>query len=201
MNYWLLLIPFTTAISCWLVSKAIIWLVFYPAAPKKIAGITIQGVIPSLQQGLAVKAGEMAAGLLPLNSIKEKLAGPESFEKIRPVVEEQIDDFLRNKLKSQMPMIAMFIGDKTIESLKKVFMTELERIFPMVIGQYANNFLQDLNLEQTVQQKISSVPLNDVKKAFDQHAGTQLGKLSLASFVFGFLTGSITAGILCLLQC
>jgi hypothetical protein len=47
--------------------------------------------------------------------------------------------FLRIKLKDEMPMLSMFIGDKTITSLKKFFMQEIEILFPQVMKQFAAN--------------------------------------------------------------
>ena len=61
-----------------------------------------------------------------------------AFENIQPLVESQIDNFLRHKLSKAMPMLSMFIGEKTIIQLKTVFMKELEEIFPGVMGKYTS---------------------------------------------------------------
>lgn len=66
---------------------------------------------------------------------------PAAFEQMRPLVETKIDEFLRVKLPQSMPMISMFVGDKTINQLKTVFMSELELIFPEVIGDYSAGLL------------------------------------------------------------
>jgi hypothetical protein len=38
-----------------------------------------------------------------------------------------------------MPMIGMFIGEKTINELKAVFITELESLFPVIMKSYLGN--------------------------------------------------------------
>ena len=71
-----------------------------------------------------------------------------------PLIEKHMDDFLRNKLKEKMPMISMFIGDKTINTLKEVFLKEIEDLFPQVMKQFAGNLKSELNIEQMVVTKI-----------------------------------------------
>ena len=74
-------------------------------------------------------------------------------ERLRPFVETEIDKFLREKLPAQMPMIAMFIGDKTINQLKGIFTGEIEILFPMFIEQYAN---ENLLNNDTLNKKIAT---------------------------------------------
>lgn len=59
-----------------------------------------------------------------------------TFDRMRPLVEKQVDEFLSIRLPREMPMIGMFIGEKTIAQLKAIFLKELEDIFPLVMQQY-----------------------------------------------------------------
>src|SRR5690606_40462606 len=54
-------------------------------------------------------------------------------------------------------MISMFIGDKTIQSLKTIFIAEIEKLFPMVIGQFAGNLQKELPVGPMIQQKLDSI--------------------------------------------
>ena len=54
-------------------------------------------------------------------------------------------------------MISMFIGDKTINTLKTVFMKEIEDLFPQVMQQFAGELKNDLNIEQMVVSKINNI--------------------------------------------
>jgi hypothetical protein len=49
-----------------------------------------------------------------------------------PMIGAHVDNFLKNKLSDEMPFLSLFIGDKTIKSLKKTFMQELEILFPQI---------------------------------------------------------------------
>ena len=65
-----------------------------------------------------------------------------------------------------MPFIGMFVGDKTINSLKRVFITELETLFPKIMSNYATNLVNELKLEQLVAQKIAAVSIPEIDTAF-----------------------------------
>src|SRR6185369_8217950 len=134
MHWWLLLIPLSCAFSCWLVVTLFFSILFRPHEPKTYAGVRIQGLLPAKQTPLAQKIGKLVAEqLFSMDVIKQKITDPANLQKIMPAIEEHIDDFLRNKLKKEMPVISMFIGDKTVSSLKKVFMAELEILFPQIM--------------------------------------------------------------------
>ena len=101
-----------------------------------------------------------------MKMIEEKVTDPANLQKIMPAIEAHIDDFLRNKLKKEMPFSGMFVGEKTINSLKKVFISELENLFPKIMSSYTTNLARDLNIEQLVAQKIRAVSVVEIESAF-----------------------------------
>jgi uncharacterized membrane protein YheB (UPF0754 family) len=142
MNWVYVIIPLTSALIGWLTIWVTIKLLF-------------QRVIPKRRPGLAQKLGRLVSNeLLSFSDIEEKITHPDSVKKILPQVETHIDTFLRQRLKEVFPMISMFIGDKTINQLKQVFMNELETLFPAVMKNYVSHLKQDLDLERIVTDKI-----------------------------------------------
>jgi uncharacterized membrane protein YheB (UPF0754 family) len=197
MNYWLLLIPILSALTGWLIIRIAIALFFTPITPKKIAGFTMQGIFPKMQPQLAVQAGQYAAKELAqlADGLEEKINDPAIFEKVKPVIEEHIDNFLRHKLKDQMPMISMFIGDKTIVTLKTVFIQEIESLFPQVMQQMAGNFKNELNLEKLVSTKIASLAPADIKTKFYGNFKNEIANASLFGAIIGLLAGLVQLAI------
>ena len=90
--------------------------------------------------------------------IFDKIATTESFAPLMPVIEEHIDDFLRNRLKIAIPMIGMMIGERTITQLKMVFMQELDVIFPVVMRRYVEETVGSFDVKSAVEKKLLSVP-------------------------------------------
>ena len=60
-------------------------------------------------------------------------------------------------------MISMFIGDKTIEELKAVFMDELALLFPILINAFSENLNKDLQVQW--QQKFRKIAQQKIAKA------------------------------------
>jgi len=152
-------------------------------------GITLQGVLIKQKQPVAIKVGQMAADMLASAGLEQKISDPKNVEKLKPMIETHVDNFLRIKLKEQMPMISMFVGDKTINTLKLVFMQEIENLFPQVMAQFAGNLKSELNVEQIVVSKINNISPSELKALFYQNIGKDLRRLELAAVSLGFLMG------------
>jgi uncharacterized membrane protein YheB (UPF0754 family) len=176
MNGWLLIVmPLIAAVIGWLANRMLVKLLLRKLLQK--------------QPQLAQQIGAMAAQMVSFGEIEQKLIHPETIGKILPVAETHVDDFLHNKLKEAFPMIAMFIGERTIASLKAVFMKELESIFPVIISGYIQNLQNDLDLEQLVTEKIAAIPPEKLQAFFSQQLAKELRMLELAGAATGLVIG------------
>ena len=193
MNYWLLIIiPIISAFIGWVTNWVAIKMLFHPREPKRILGITFHGIFPKRQQQFAEKLGKLiSAEFLSFNDIEEKIRNPENLKKIMPMIENHIDDFLRNKLGTEMPMISMFIGDKTVTKLKESFMKEIEILFPQVMKQYAANLKDELDLEQIVIQKVSGFSSDKLEEVLLQIMSKEFRFVEIIGAVIGFIIGLV----------
>jgi uncharacterized membrane protein YheB (UPF0754 family) len=198
MNYWLIFIPLSSAFIGWAIARLMFWSVFHPYQPKKIAGITFHGFIhrhkaSTIQEMATIVDAEFQV-FTP--SLEQKLADSNSIQQIMPVIEAHVDDFLRNKLPTQMPMIAMFIGDKTIESLKVIFLKEIEDLFPKVIKQYSTNILGSLNVKKMVEDRIAATPPQKLEELLKQRLSGTRKKMTVAAVIVGLLVGILQLALL-----
>jgi len=201
MTWQLFLVPLTCAFSCWFVIKLFFTILFRPLEPRSFLGIKIQGLLPAKQSFIASKTGKIVAEqFITSNLIEQKITDPAQIQKIMPVVEEHIDDFLRNKLKKEMPFIGMFVGDKTVTSLKKVFMTELESLFPKIIGGFVTNIVNDLNIEKLVSEKIMTISIPGIETAFHKDLSKELRMAEIIAGLVGLLIGFLCMALLYILK-
>jgi uncharacterized membrane protein YheB (UPF0754 family) len=102
-----------------------------------------------------------------------------NFDAVLPFIDAKLDDFFKRKLSEKLPIISMFIGDKTIHQLKEVFIEELKQLFPeLVVNLVANSKAQLLNnLEQKWRPIIEPTLLLGTKN------------LRWIAFVIGFMWG------------
>jgi uncharacterized membrane protein YheB (UPF0754 family) len=192
MNYWLLLIPIISAFIGWFTNWIAIKMLFHPKEPKKILGITFHGIFPKRQTQFAEKLGRLVSQeLLSFSDIENKITNPENLKKLMPLVEKQIDNFLRVKLSETMPMISMFIGDKTIDKLKLVFMQELENLFPQIMKNYMGNLKQELDLEKIVTEKVSGFSSDKLEEILNQIMSKEFRFVEIIGGVLGFIIGLV----------
>jgi uncharacterized membrane protein YheB (UPF0754 family) len=192
MNYWLLLIPVISAFIGWVTNWVAIKMLFHPREPKKFLGITFQGIFPKRQQQFAEKLGVLvSAELLSFADIESKISNPDNLKKIMPMIENHVDDFLRTRLSQEMPVISMFIGDKTIEKLKGSFMKEIEVLFPKVMKEYASNLKAELDIEQIVVQKVASFSSDKLENVLYQIMAKEFRFVEIIGAVLGFLIGAL----------
>jgi uncharacterized membrane protein YheB (UPF0754 family) len=151
MNYWLFVIPVLSALLGWIGS----WI---------SGNILVRKIFPARRHDLAVAIGKAASEAFSVTDIEKKINDPENIKKIMPIVESHVDDFLRNKLKEKMPMIGMLIGDKTINSLKEVFLKEIEEMFPQVMNKFTGNLKNEFDIQTLVITRINSISPDQLQK-------------------------------------
>ncbi len=196
MNISLILIPIISTFIGWFTNWIAVKMLFHPRLPKKILGITFQGIFPKRQKKLAEHLGKLVSKeLLSFNDIEEKITNPENLKKIMPIVDEHIEAFLRTKLATTIPMLSMFIGEKTILQLKEVFMKELEEMFPQIMNGYMKNLQQELDLEKIVTEKVTNFSSTKLEHVLNEIMSKEFKFIEIIGAVLGFLIGLLQVGI------
>jgi uncharacterized membrane protein YheB (UPF0754 family) len=196
MNYWLLLIPVISAFIGWVTNLLAIKMLFHPKNPVKILGVTIQGIFPKRQQQFAEKLGKLVGQeLLSFAEIEAQLTAKDNLSKLSPLVEAHLDHFLRNKLAAEMPVISTFIGEKTIQKLKAVFLEEMEILFPELMKKYAQHLEEDLDLERIVTEKVANFSSEKLEDLLYQIMASEFRFVEIIGAILGFLIGTLQVAI------
>jgi uncharacterized membrane protein YheB (UPF0754 family) len=192
MNWTLICIPIISAFIGWFTNWIAIKMLFHPREPKKIIGITFQGIFPKRQQQFALKLGKLVSTeLLSFADIEQKISDPENVSKVLPLLETHIDTFLREKLTAEIPMLGMLIGDKTIAQVKGVFIKELEKLFPLLMRQYMTSLKSELDLEKIVIEKVGKFSSNKLEEILNQIMSTEFRFVEIIGAVLGFIIGLV----------
>jgi uncharacterized membrane protein YheB (UPF0754 family) len=112
-----------------------------------------------------------------------------------PQVETHVDQFLHDRLPQAFPMISMFIGEKTIATLKTAFMDELRSLFPELMQGYAGVLRQELDLEHIVREKLSTLSTDKLEDLLYQIMSREFRFVEVLGGVLGFLIGLIQVAI------
>lgn len=190
MSYSLVLIPIIAAFIGWITNWIAIKMLFHPRLPKKILGITFQGIFPKRQQQFAEKLGKLVSEeLLSFTDIEKKITDPKNIQQLMPVVETHIDQFLRQKLAEEMPIISMFIGENTIQQLKATFMKELETLFPVIMQRYMGHLQKELDLERIVIEKVASFSTDKLESILTSIMSREFRFIERLGAILGFIIG------------
>lgn len=190
MNYLLLLIPIISGFIGWITNWVAIKMLFHPQKPIRILGLTIQGIFPKRQAVFAAKMGKLVSTeLLSFDEIKAVITRPENLQALMPQLELAIDRFLREKLTTVMPMISMFIGDKTIDKIKTVLVAEIQQLFPEMINGYVASMKDNLDLEKIVTEKVSGFSGEKLEAILYQVMSKEFRFVEILGGVLGFLIG------------
>lgn len=164
------LIPMLTGLFGWM----LIWLLakslFFPTKAIQIGGF-------SWESNLARLINQFPFELL----IPKEADSAASFKAMQPLMEEKLDFFFNHTIKDKLPMMSMFIGDKTVAQLKAVFLEELASIFPQMIGQLTQN--ATMNMSKSLAVKLSDTIAPIIMKA--------IKPMQWAAFILGICWGGL----------
>ena len=134
----ILVVSLLTACFAWCIAWAYIKILFIPKTPIRLFGIQWESALTQIIKKLPIRL------LIEENKTS-------SFTTLMPFIDEKLDGFFKERLVQKMPIVSMFIGEKTIAQLKEVFMEELSQLFPDLIGQLSlsmhEQFLSNLSIK------------------------------------------------------
>jgi|LakMenEpi03Aug12_release.lakeMendotaPanAssembly.Ray.scaffolds.fasta_scaffold15636_2 uncharacterized membrane protein YheB (UPF0754 family) len=185
-------LPIISAFIGWFTNWIAIKMLFHPREPKNFFGITLQGIFPKRQQQFAQKLGQLVSKeLISFDDIVGKINKPETIQKAIPFVEEHIDKFIKTKLKEEIPLLSMFINDKSMESIKKGMVHEIESLFPLLITKMTDGVKNDLDIEQIVMRKVSNFSSDKLEEILNAIMSKEFRFVEIIGAVLGFLIGLI----------
>lgn len=136
----LLLLPLMTGLFGWLLTWFFVKSLFFPAKPITIGKFKWNAGLYELIDKFPLDT------ILPTDGSDNS-----SFDSVLPFIDKQLDDFFKHKLSEKMPIVSMFIGEKTVTQLKEVFLEELSTLFPSLVSKLAEE--AKINLLQNLQKK------------------------------------------------
>jgi uncharacterized membrane protein YheB (UPF0754 family) len=178
----------------YLAANFIVKALFRPIRP-----FTRQGLIPARWPGITQSLAATAASHVPFDALTEKLTNPELVARLHPIIETHIDKFLREKLSVELPMISMFIGDKTIDKVKTALMKEIDDLLPQVLLNYTSNLKADLNVEAIIAKKLDTLDLATLESALKSYGAQPIRAFQWAGAGIGLLAAALQWAISALL--
>ena len=186
------LLPVIAALIGWITNYLAIKMLFHPHQPKKILGLTFQGVFPKRQAQIAEKLGELVANeLFSMKDVAQKIEDlstqPEALEEVGKRIEQTI----RGKLISAFPMLSMFLSDEMIEKVTSLFKGELEDFLRVSAQGLAVKMEESVDIQALVREKVQAFSSNKIEELLLGFMEQEFRFIEKIGAVLGFLIGCI----------
>ncbi len=196
MNYLLILIPILNALFAWWIIDSLLLFVFRPFDTVKIFGLSIQGILPSLQNEIAQKAAVWVEQNISPEKMETFLLSEKNLNEMNKFLEIKADDFIRNKLTERIPLLNMFITEGIIVQAKTVLIEQLRDMIPELIKNIAPKVSENMQIGKMVQTKINNYPLQQLEMEMKRQAKAKLLFMKIIFCLAGFLLGLIEIALI-----
>jgi uncharacterized membrane protein YheB (UPF0754 family) len=185
-------LPILAAITGWVTNYLAIKMLFHPKKKVKVLFLTIQGIFPKRQDLLAERLGKIVASeLFSFNDIKERFTSTSTAAEINKVLDEKLEDFLDSKLKTMMPMLAMFLNSDAKARIKDTLHLEFQNILPDILNKYSEKLERDIDIEKIVSQKVAAFSSDKLEQILYSIMKKEFKFIEILGGVLGFLIGLI----------
>ncbi len=188
----IILLPLIAAFIGWFTNWIAIKMLFHPKQPKRILGITFQGIFPKRQAQIAEKLGQIVANdLVNIKEIVSGLKNEDTVYEIKPMIEVHIDNFLIEKLPQKMPIISMFISKQLIAEMRSTLMDEIIEMYPQIANQMISSLEKKISIEKMVSNKVAQFSSDKLEAILVSIMQKEFKFVEIIGGILGFLIGII----------
>ena len=186
------LLPILAALIGWITNYLAIKMLFHPHQPKKILGLTLQGVFPKRQAQIAEKLGDLVANeLFSMQDVAQKIEDLSTQPEVLEEVGKRIEKTIRGKLISAFPMLSMFLSDEMIEKVTNLFKGELEDFLRVSAQGLAVKMEDSVDIQGLVREKVQAFSSNKIEELLLSFMEQEFRFIEKIGAVLGFLIGCI----------
>lgn len=172
-------------------------MLFHPKQPKKILGLTYQGLFLKRQQEVSRDYARLVADqiITPANIWQAILQGPGS-DKLFALVQKQVEQTVDEQAGIARPLVAFAIGSRQYQEMKKTVTAKLVETLPTTlrhVDHYAEGAMDIRNTLMERMQKLSPEEFEGMlRPAFKEDEWS----LIIVGAVLGFLVGELQTYLL-----
>lgn len=186
----LFLLPLIAALIGWATNYLAIKMLFHPREPKKILGLSFQGVFPKRQNQIAEKLGTLVANeLFSMKDIGQRIEELSNQPEAMEEVGKRIEKTIRGKLISAFPMLSMFLSDDMIVKVTNLFKGELEDFMKASASGLAVKMEDSIDVEALVREKVSTFSSDKVEELLIGFMEQEFRFIEKIGAVLGFFIG------------
>lgn len=185
-------LPLIAAVTGWVTNFLAIKMLFHPKKKVNFYLFSIQGIFPKRQDVLAERLGHIVSReLFSFKDVKERFTSTSTAAEINKVLDEKLEDLLERKLKSALPMLAVFLNKGSKVKIKETLHLEFQNILPDILNKYSEKLEKDINIEEIVASKVSAFSSGKLEQILFSIMKKEFKFIELLGGVLGFIIGII----------
>jgi uncharacterized membrane protein YheB (UPF0754 family) len=194
---WILL-PLVGALIGYVTNRLAVHMIFRPVEPKKILGMTLQGLVPRRQDDLAKSIGGVVGDHLVR---PEDLRGALENIDLESVVDRALDKGLGAKLEElrKLPLVGSFLTDDRVAELRGHAVQGIIKNKDDIADALQEGLEKGVNVHELVEAKVKSFPVTRMEELILQVASKELKSIEILGGVLGGIVGLVQAVLLSLL--
>jgi uncharacterized membrane protein YheB (UPF0754 family) len=191
-----ILVPIVSAAIGWFTNYIAVKMLFYPKDPRRILGITFQGVFPKRQGMIAEKIGRVVAEeLLSVNDLKEKVITPDSMEAIYNSVENKMDSFLEGSMEKKFPIMSLLTSRSMKMKVRDEMLKEVRSQLPNMLDDYVTQFEANVDIAEMISSKFSQLSTDRLETVMNDILSKEFRFIEVIGAVIGFVIGLAQVGM------
>lgn len=184
-----LLIPLVSAFIGWLTNWIAIKMLFHPKKPIKLGFFVLHGIFHRRQKEIAHKLGDtIEQKLFSHNDVHEILVSEKFIEGLLPTVDTYIDDFIKNRLLSIHPMLAM-IPEPMLDLIREKLLAEFTQMIPKLMENAEETLETHLNVKDVIKDKIEGFDVSELEDILFSILKSEFKMIEYVGGVLGFVIG------------
>ena len=185
-------LPIIAALTGWVTNFLAIKMLFHPKKKVNLYLFSIQGIFPKRQSVLAERLGKIVSTeLFSFKYIKDRFTSTSTATEINNVLDEKLEDFIEVKIKTAMPMLAMFLNKETKSKIKETLHQEFQHILPDILNKYSEKLEKDIDVEAIVYQKVAAFSSDKLEEILFSIMKKEFKFIEILGGVLGFIIGII----------
>ena len=201
VNIWLqlILLPTVGALIGWLTNWVAIKMLFRPRNAVKVAGLSLQGLIPKRRHELAQKIGEVVEReLISHEDISRRVNTPEFHETVRAHVQKHVEVFVKEKLYSVPLLGNMMMMESVANRVRDFIVDEIEKVLPGMVEGFVSGLENKLEFRKIVTEKVEAFELERLENIVLSIARKELHYIEILGGVLGFAIGLVQFAVIAL---
>ncbi|MCP4294763.1 MAG: DUF445 family protein [Proteobacteria bacterium] len=189
INWRYVLIPLISAFIGWLTNWIAVKMLFHPKKPINFGLFKIQGIFHRRQKDIAFKLGQtIEKKLFSHADIHHLISSPEFIQKLLPIIEKYLDDFVENRLRNMHPML-MMLPDAMMVVIKEKLLDEFSNFVPKVLEGAGEALESQINVKEIIREKIEQFDVSELEDILFSILKSEFKMIEYIGGVLGFVIG------------